>query len=90
MVNKEDILNALKKVADPHMGISIVDMGLIKDIQIDNDKVKVIITPTNPVCPSIINIAMQAKEVIKNVDGVKEVSVKVEGHIMEEEINKML
>ena len=37
MVSKDDVLNALKRVADPHMGISIVDMGLIQDVEVDGD-----------------------------------------------------
>ncbi|ENN96374.1 hypothetical protein J422_02829 [Methanocaldococcus villosus KIN24-T80] len=91
MVSKEDVIKALRKVQDPHMGISIVDMGLVRDIEIDdNGNVKFIITPTNPACMSVLGMAMQAKKVVEELEGVKKVDVKVEGHFMEKEINEML
>ncbi|WP_423792241.1 metal-sulfur cluster assembly factor [Methanocaldococcus indicus] len=91
MVSKDEVINALKKVADPHMGISIVDMGLVKDVEVDEEgNVSFKIIPTNPACMSILGMAMQAKDVVKSLDGVKKVEVKVEGHMLEEDINKIL
>ena len=37
MVSKEDVIKALKNVIDPHIGISIVDMGLVKNVEIDEE-----------------------------------------------------
>jgi metal-sulfur cluster biosynthetic enzyme len=91
MVSKEDVMNALKKVADPHMGISIVDMGLISDVEVDDEgNVSFTLTPTNPACMSVLGMAMHAKEVVKGVEGVKSVKVEVKGHMMEKEINEIL
>ncbi|MCQ6254333.1 metal-sulfur cluster assembly factor [Methanocaldococcus sp.] len=91
MVTKEDVINALKTVADPHVGISIVDMGLVKDIEVDNEgNVKFKLIPTNPACMAILGMAFQAKDAVKSLKGVKNVEVIVEGHLMENEINKML
>ncbi|AEH06226.1 metal-sulfur cluster assembly factor [Methanothermococcus okinawensis] len=91
MVSKDDVLNALKKVADPHMGVSIVDMGLIKNIEIDEEnKVSFDLIPTNPGCMSVMGMAMDAKEAVKAIEGVKDVKVTVKGHLMEEDINKII
>ncbi|XRO74611.1 metal-sulfur cluster assembly factor [Methanocaldococcus sp. 28A] len=91
MVTKEDVIKALKTVADPHMGISIVDMGLIKDVDVDDEgNVKFKLIPTNPACMSVLGMAFQAKDAVKSLEGVKNVEVVVEGHIMEKEINEML
>lgn len=52
---KDRVREALTKVADPHMGINIVDMGLIENIEIIKDNktiAKVTIKPTNPACMS--------------------------------------
>lgn len=91
MVTKEDVIKALKTVADPHMGISIVDMGLVKDVEVDDEgNVKFKLIPTNPACMSVLGMAFQAKDAVKSLKGVKNIEVTVEGHIMENEINKML
>jgi metal-sulfur cluster biosynthetic enzyme len=91
MVSKDDVLNALKRVADPHMGISIVDMGLIKNVEIDEEnKVSFDLVPTNPGCMSVMGMAMGAKEVVKEIEGVKDVKVIVKGHMMEDDINKII
>ncbi|ADG13980.1 metal-sulfur cluster assembly factor [Methanocaldococcus infernus] len=91
MVNKEKVLEALKKVSDPHMGLNIVDMGLVKDLEVDEEgNVKFKIIPTNPMCMSALHMAVQAKEEVKKLEGVKKVDVKIEGHVMEDELNKIL
>ena len=91
MVSKDDVLNTLKQVADTHMGISIVDMGLISDVEVDDEGVvSFILTPTNQGCMSVIHMAGGAKHVVAELEGVKKVNVTVKGHMMEEDINKIL
>ncbi len=51
MVSKTDILESLKKVIDPEIGINIVDVGLIYRIDVDEDQVEVDFTLTYPGCP---------------------------------------
>ena len=46
-----DILQRLKSVIDPEAGISIVDMGLIYDIQRVDDGVAILMTMTSAACP---------------------------------------
>jgi metal-sulfur cluster biosynthetic enzyme len=48
---KEKALEALKEVADPEIGANIVDLGLIYDLTIDGNKVKVLMTLTSIGCP---------------------------------------
>ncbi|MBP2172801.1 metal-sulfur cluster assembly factor [Methanococcus voltae] len=91
MVSKEDVLNAIKVVPDPHMGVSIVDMGLIKDVVVDDEgNVEFTLTPTNPGCMSVIHMAAGAKNAVLELDGVKTVKATVKGHMMEDDINKIL
>ena len=56
---KELILDVLKKVKDPELGFSIVDAGLIKDINVDEESKKVDIywVPTSPFCPLVLAIS---------------------------------
>jgi len=50
---KQRVLNALKKVEDPEIGLNLVDLGLIYDINVDEKekKISVLMTLTSPMCP---------------------------------------
>ncbi len=86
------INDTLARIADPHMGISIVDMGLIREIDYDEDNkfAKITVTPTNPACMSIANIAMAAKLEAEKIDGVDKAEVNVIDHMMADAINEMV
>jgi metal-sulfur cluster biosynthetic enzyme len=45
------IIDGLKRVIDPEVGINIVDLGLVYGIEEDDDTVKIAITMTTPACP---------------------------------------
>jgi metal-sulfur cluster biosynthetic enzyme len=56
MIDKTIIEQALKQVIDPELGINMVDLGLLYDIQLNNqnsklNSVEVIMTLTTPGCP---------------------------------------
>ena len=85
-----DIKNAVSVINDPHMGVSIVEMGIVQDIIVNNDEAKLIIKPTNPGCMSIVRIPADAKTAAENVDGINKVEIQVEGHAMADSINEML
>ncbi len=50
-ITKELILKILHPIKDPDLGVSIVDLGLIKEVDIDGAKVKVGMVLTSPGCP---------------------------------------
>ncbi|SIP90780.1 Metal-sulfur cluster biosynthetic enzyme [Alkalispirochaeta americana] len=73
MISKTDILESLKKVIDPEIGINIVDVGLIYRVEPREDAVEVDFTLTSPGCPLADTINQEIIEVIKKDHGVKEV-----------------
>ncbi len=85
-----DIKDAVSTINDPHMGISIVEMGIVQDISVNGDNAKLTIKPTNPGCMSIVRIAADAKTAAEKVDGVDKVEIEVIGHAMSDSINEML
>lgn len=47
----EGLLDVLRAVIDPEVGLNIVDLGLIYDIAVDAHAVHVVMTMTSPACP---------------------------------------
>ncbi len=78
---KERILTNLRKVYDPELGRSIVDLNMVKNIIIEDDgKVTIEMTLTTPFCPLMNLILAMAKKAAEEVDGVSEAKVKVVGY----------
>ncbi len=88
----EKVRTALSTVPDPHMGISIVEMGIVGDIEVnESEKVaKIVIKPTNPGCMSAANIAMAARVVTEKLDEIDKAEIIVEGHMMADAIGEMV
>lgn len=76
-VIRDDVINALKTVFDPEIPVNIWDMGLVYDIQINNDNVVITMTFTSPTCPMMEELLANVKQVVSNVSGVKNTDVKL-------------
>lgn len=50
-VTKEQIIEELKTVKDPELGMDIYSLGLIYDIKIGEDGIDILMTLTTPFCP---------------------------------------
>jgi len=48
---KETVMETLREVVDPELNISIVDLGLVYGVDIDDEKIKIKFTFTSPACP---------------------------------------
>jgi metal-sulfur cluster biosynthetic enzyme len=46
-----DVLEALRQVVDPEVGVNIVDLGLVYGVQVDRGDVRITMTMTSPACP---------------------------------------
>lgn len=76
-VTKEKVMTALKEVIDPEIGVSLVEMGLIKDVVIEGDTVKVTMTLTTPGCPLMEQLVNSVEEKVKSLEGVNKAEVKL-------------
>jgi len=77
MVTKQEVMKVLKKCYDPEVGISLVDLGLIYDVQVKNDKVRIKMTLTTPGCPMHSFMIKDVEENVKKLKGIKEVKVEL-------------
>ena len=59
---KQKILTILQEVCDPEIPVlSILDLGIVRDIKMNGDEIEVIITPTYSGCPAMDMIAMNIR-----------------------------
>ncbi|WP_270573208.1 metal-sulfur cluster assembly factor [Bacillus glycinifermentans] len=75
---KENIMGALEQVVDPELGIDIVNLGLVYDVEMDeNGKTDVTMTLTSMGCPLAPIIVDQVKTALVDIPEVKDVDVNI-------------
>lgn len=72
MPTEQQILDALRPVQDPELGISVVDLGMIREIDIDRDAVEVKMVLTTPHCPLGDVITQEVQQAAAGVEGVSQ------------------
>jgi metal-sulfur cluster biosynthetic enzyme len=76
MATDEEIRSALEEVVDPEIHLSIIDLGLVREIDQSVDPCVVRMLLTTPFCPYAPQIVQQVKEVTTRVTG-KETEVEI-------------
>lgn len=71
----ENIRDALRLVKDPELGYSIVELGLIYDIEVDDGAARITMTLTSPGCPVGGQILSGAQVAAASVAGVENAEV---------------
>jgi metal-sulfur cluster biosynthetic enzyme len=73
MLNGDQVLDALKPIMDPEIGLSIVDLGLIYGVTIEEEGrvVKVDMTLTSPMCPFGPQLVAAAQAAVSQLPGVE-------------------
>ncbi|MGC8545523.1 metal-sulfur cluster assembly factor [Athalassotoga sp.] len=78
LVKKEEVLEALKGVIDPEIGLDVVSLGLVYGVEVSNEgDVQVKMTMTFMGCPLTAMITEDAKYAIQSLKGVKSVNVEI-------------
>lgn len=62
ILDKKTIYQYLQEIKDPEVPVlSVVDMGIIRDIKMNSDEIEVVITPTYTGCPAMDVISMNIR-----------------------------
>ncbi len=72
---EEQIRESLRQVTDPELGINIVDLGLVYDIELEEGRARITMTLTSPGCPAGGQILNGAKQAAEEVEGVEAAEV---------------
>lgn len=70
-VTQADVMTAMSKVIDPELHVDLVKAGMVKDVRVTGDTVKLKIELTTPACPMKGKIQADAEAALKAVPGLK-------------------
>jgi len=81
--NEETVREMLRTVFDPEIGINIIDLGLVYEIEVEDledepgQKTKIIHTLTTPACPIGPMIRAQIEQAARTVEGIEAVEIEL-------------
>lgn len=73
----DDVMAVLATVRDPELPLSVVDLGLIYGVDVDQGRVSITMTFTSMGCPCHAMIDGDVRDAVSEMDGVESVSVDV-------------
>ena len=75
---KESLMGVLENVVDPELGVDIVNLGLVYDVELDENGVAIVtMTLTSMGCPMAPQIVANVKQELMELPEVKDVDVKI-------------
>ena len=75
---KNKIIEEIRKIYDPELPVNIYELGLIYDIQVENEKsAKIKMTLTTPNCPVAESLPKEVKDSVMQVEGIEEVDLEL-------------
>ena len=77
MANETEVLEMLRQVEDPELGMDIVDLGLLYDVEVVGPRVKVTHSLTSMGCPVGPLIQEDINRVTRELPGVEDVDVEL-------------
>jgi len=73
-----EIVRVLKNIYDPEIPVNIYELGLIYNIDVDDDNnVHIRMTLTAPNCPIADDLLREVEEQVKSIDGINDVNVEL-------------
>jgi ring-1,2-phenylacetyl-CoA epoxidase subunit PaaD len=76
MVTEAAVWEALAEIPDPEIPvISLVDLGVVKDVEVDGNRVRIEFTPTFMGCPALDAMRRQMEETVAELGGEAQVDV---------------
>jgi ATP-binding protein involved in chromosome partitioning len=74
-IHEAEVMNALKGVNDPELNRSIVELGMVRDLVIEDGVVSFTLALTVPECPLRDQLTEDARRAVKSLAGVKNVLI---------------
>lgn len=75
---KEKVIEALRGIYDPEIPVNIYEIGLIYEVNVDDDaNVHILMTLTSPMCPVAESLPPEVEDKVAAVDGVASAKVEI-------------
>jgi len=84
MVDESQVIDALRSVQDPELGESIVELGMVHDVEVDDAQVGFTLALTTLACPLREHIVEDARQAVLGLDHVEDVRVELREMTREE------
>jgi metal-sulfur cluster biosynthetic enzyme len=77
VATRDDVIEAMRQVEDPELGMDIVDLGLLYDVEVEGPKIRVTYSLTSMGCPAGPMIEQDIVGVARSIDGVEDVEAEL-------------
>jgi len=77
MATRDEVLEILRQVEDPELGMDIVDLGLVYEVAVEDSTAKIIYSLTSMGCPAGPLIAQDIDSTARQVEGIDEVELEL-------------
>jgi Mrp family chromosome partitioning ATPase len=84
MVTTDHVIDALRIVEDPELKRDIVDLGMIREVRVVDDQVRIILALTTLACPLKARLVEDARKAILGLPGIHQVEVETTEMTVEE------
>ncbi len=77
-MQQQDVLDVLRNVYDPELGVNVVDLGLVYGVETSEDgTVRLEMTLTSPGCPLGATIEQEVRDTFRLLPGVRDLDLRL-------------
>ncbi len=76
-LTEQTVRQALRTVKDPELNLSIIDLGLVYDVAVEDGTVHIRMTLTSPGCPAGPQIMNDIHKTLRPLEGVQDVDIEI-------------
>jgi metal-sulfur cluster biosynthetic enzyme len=77
MASRDEVLEVLRQVEDPELGMDIVDLGLLYEVEVEDSTAKITYSLTSMGCPAGPLIAQDIDSAARQVEGIEDVQLEL-------------
>jgi metal-sulfur cluster biosynthetic enzyme len=77
MPTRDEVIEAMRQVEDPELGMDIVELGLLYDVEVTGSKVKVLFSLTSMGCPAGPMIEQDIRATAQSLEDVEDVETEL-------------
>lgn len=89
MATREEVITKLKELVDPHTGINVWEMGMVKDLEVEDNRVSLTFEMTSNFCPIGMQLGVALKRKLAELP-LDQVDIKIGNYLRASELESVL